>query len=148
MKIDGLNPLGKGGDLNKKAETAPTGSSFGNILKETLNAEGAAKPQSAPAPFPIMQLSPLTPTATNPVANQAMSMVESALGDLEMYQNALANPNVPNDRLKPMAKNLMDVKDNLVSFLPKVNDESLKGIISQTASLIISENSRLNTAVN
>lgn len=64
-----------------------------------------------------------------------------------MYQNALANPKIPNDRLKPMAKNLMDSKDKLVAFLPKVDDGPLKGIITQTAALIISESSRLNTPV-
>ena len=46
-----------------------------------------------------------------------------------------------------MAKNLMDTKDNLVSYPPEVDDVSLKSIISQTASMITSENSRLNPAV-
>jgi hypothetical protein len=147
MKINGLTPAGKGGELNKKSDSPVTGNSFGNVLQDALNATGAPKVQSAPAPFPLMQMSPITPASTNQVANQATSMVENALGDLEIYQNALANQNVPTSRLKPMAQNLMDTKDQLVSFLPKVSDNSLKGLISQTASLIISENSRLNSAV-
>ncbi len=148
MKIKGVNPLGKGGESGKKGETQATGPSFGNILKETLNADNAAKTQAAPGPLPLIPPASLSPASSDAAVNQATNMVESALGDLEMYQNALADPKIPNDRLKPMAKNLMDSKDKLVSFLPKVGDGPLKGIITQTASLIISESSRLNTPVS
>jgi hypothetical protein len=147
MKINGVNPIGKGGESGKKGETQPTGPSFGNILKETLNADKAAKTQAAPGPLPLMPPTPLSPASSDTAVNQATNMLESALGDLEMYQNALANPKIPDDRLKPMAQNLMDSKDKLVAFLPKVDDGALKGVITQTAALIISESSRLNTAV-
>jgi hypothetical protein len=148
MKINGLPPIGKGGELNKKSETQVTGPSFGNVLQDAIGAGNVGKVQSAPAPFQMMPLTPINPASQNQIVNQATSMVENVLGDLEMYQNALANPNIPTNRLKPMAQNLMDSKDKLVSLLPKVNDNSLKSIISNTASLIISEHSRLNTAVS
>ncbi|MBI3581990.1 MAG: hypothetical protein HY098_07970 [Nitrospinae bacterium] len=147
MKINGVNPLGKGGESNKKSEPRATGPSFGDVLKETLNADNAAKTRSAPGPLPLMPPAPLSQASSEATVNQATNMVESALGDLEMYQNALANPKIPNDRLKPMAQNLMDSKDKLVAFLPKVGDGPLKGVITQTASLIISESSRLNSSV-
>jgi len=148
MKIKGVNPLGKGGESGKKCETQATGPSFGKILNETLNADNAAKTQAATGPHPLIPPTSLSPVSSDTAVNQATNMVESALGDLEMYQNALGNSKIPSDRLKPMAQNLMDSKDKLVSFLPKVGDGPIKGIITQTASLIISENSRLNTPVS
>lgn len=148
MKINGLPPVGPTGEPGKKSEAQVTGPSFGNVLQDALGAANTAKTAPTPAPLQMLPLSPIAPVSTSQFAQQAAGMVESVLGDLEMYQNALANQSVPTSRLKPMAQNLMDSKNQLVSMLPKVNDSSLKNIISQTASLIISESSRLNSAVS
>jgi hypothetical protein len=146
MKINGLTPAGKGGEQGKKTEQA-TGPSFGSFLQDALKTGAPSQAQPVPMPFSASPISPVNGLDPVKQAEQlAASMVETTLSDLEIYQNSLSNPVIPASRLQPMAQSLMNSKDNLVSMLSKINDKSLKGIVSQTAGLIISENSRLNTA--
>ena len=70
--------------------------------------------------------------------------METALSDLEFYVNTLANNDVPLARLTPMSDALMKRKDELVSMLPYIDDTEMRDLITQTATLIINENSRLN----
>ncbi|MBI3795193.1 MAG: hypothetical protein HY280_10790 [Nitrospinae bacterium] len=145
MKINGLTPQGSGGETGKKVDAPITGPSFGSVLQEAGKSgqtSGPKAPQAVGLPPP---LSPISGNTTGQIANQAVTMLENTLGDLQMYQNAMANPGVPASSLKPMSQNLMDAKNNLVSYLPKVNDKALKEMISQTASLILSENTRVNS---
>jgi hypothetical protein len=147
MKINGLTPAGQGGEISKKQEQV-IGPSFGSVLNGAMNG-GAGNVTSTPAPFPAMPISPLKGINPSQQANKlATTMLENTLNDLQIYQNALSNQDIPASRLQPMAQKLMDSKDSLVSMLAKVDDSSLKGIISHTSSLIISENSRLNTALS
>ncbi len=146
MKIDGLTPAGKSGETPKKTETV-TGPSFGSFLQNAIESGKAEKAQAPQMPVPVMPLSQMMNVkAGNPFVKEAVSQLESVLGDLEMYQNSLDNPDLPPGRLGPLADSLMAKKDLLVGMMPHLDDPKLKELITQTASLILSENTRSHTA--
>ncbi len=145
MKIDGISPTGKGGDASAKKTEKAEGKAFDAYLKESM---GAGKTASAGAPGMPHPVTPVTgiEQASGALKTQAVRQVESALYDLEFYRNTLSNTDVPAARLLPMAEELMRKKDSLVSMLGHVDDPELHNLITQTAALIINENSRYHSA--
>ncbi|MBI5178561.1 MAG: hypothetical protein HZA04_04820 [Nitrospinae bacterium] len=145
MKIDGLTPAEKGGETPKKTDKV-TGPSFDSILKETMTSAPAGKTQAAQMAAPLMPTHFAPFKSTNPFAAEAVNQLDGVLGDLQIYLNSLANPDVPTSRLAPMVDGLMEKKDKLVSLLSHLNDPALQDLVTQTASLILSENTRIHTA--
>lgn len=142
MKIDGINPTGKPGQEPKKTDKA-SGDAFDSFLKNAMNAGQTAQTKTATGPAPVMHPQLVMGQAQNPFQTEAVRQLDSTLGDLELYQNTLANADVPAKRLAPMADQLMQKKDSLVALMGKTDDPRLKDIISQTAAVILNENSRL-----
>ncbi len=147
MKIDGINPAGTQGQEPKKSADKVSGASFGSFLQNAMKADQAApaKPVSGPAPLLSAQMA--AAQVKNPFHAEAVNQLESVLGDLELYRNTLATPDVPAKQLGPMADLLMQKKDALVALMGKVDDPQLKDMLSQTAAVILNENSRLYAAV-
>jgi hypothetical protein len=144
MKIDGITPAGKGGETPKKSETV-TGPSFGSFLQDAMETGKAEKARASAMPSPVMPSQLVNTAVANPITREAMSQLETILGDLEMYLNSLSNADVPEGRLGPLSDSLMQKKDVLVGIMKHIDDPKLKDLISQTASLILSENTRLHS---
>ncbi len=142
MKIDGINPTGKPGQEPKKTDKV-SGDAFDSFLKSAMNTGQSAQAKPAAGPAPVMHPQLVMGQTQNPFQAEAVRQLDSTLSDLELYQNTLANADVPSQRLAPMADMLMQKKDSLVALMAKTDDPKLKEIISQTAAVILNENSRL-----
>ena len=145
MKIDGLTPAGKGGETPQKTEKV-TGPSFDSILKGAMAAPESGKTASTQAAGPVMPTHFVPFKSSNPLSTEAVNQLDGVLGDLQLYLNSLSNADVPVSRLAPMVDALMEKKDKLVTLLSHVNDPALQDLITQTASLILTENTRLNSS--
>lgn len=142
MKIDGINPTGKPGQEPKKTDKV-SGEAFDSFLKSAMNTGQAAQTKPVTGPTPIMHPQLVMGQTQNPFQTEAVRQMYAILSDMELYQNTLANGDVPTKRLAPMADTLMQKKDSLVALMGKTDDPKLKEIISQTAAVILNENSRL-----
>ncbi len=142
MKIDGINPTGKPGQEPKKTDKV-SGDAFASFLKDAMNTGQATQSKPATGPAPVMYPQPVMGQAQNPFQAEALRQLDGTLSDLELYQNTLANVDVPSKRLAPLADSLMQKKDSLVALMGKTGDPKLKEMISQTAAVILNENSRL-----
>ena len=142
MKIDGINPTGKPGQEQKKTDKV-SGDTFGSFLKSAMNTGQTAQAKPVTGPAPVMHPQMVMGQVQNPFKAEAVRQLDATLGDLELYQNTLANADVPSKQLAPMADLLMQKKDSLVALMGKTDDPKLKDIISQTAAVILNENSRL-----
>lgn len=141
MKIKGPGLTGGIQPPDKKG-TKTTGKSFGSLLKETAS-KPAQKSSTVSGPRPVAPAMQ-TGEVGKPLRAKAVRQMETALNDLEFYINTLANNDVPLARLTPMSDALMARKDELVSMLPHIDDTEMRELITQTATLIINENSRLH----
>ncbi|MEE8484159.1 MAG: hypothetical protein V3S46_06130 [Nitrospinota bacterium] len=144
MKIDGISPTGKGGDASAKKTEKAAGKPFDSYLKESMGAGKAASAGAPGMPHPVAPVPGIEQTS-GAIKTQAARLMENALDDLEFYRNTLSNAEVPVARLLPMTEELMRKKDSLVSILGHVDDPELHNLISQTAALIINENSRYHS---
>ena len=142
MKIDGINPTGKPGQEPKKTGNV-SGDTFSSFLKDAMQTGQTASAKPAAGPAPIMHPQLVMGQGQNPIKTEAVRQLDAVLGDLELYQNTLANADVPSKRLGPLADMLLQKKDSLVALMGKTDDPKLKEIISQTAAVILNENSRL-----
>lgn len=143
MKIDGVGPAGKGAGEPKKVNPDPKGSAFETVLKETM-AHKSVKVAPVSGPVSVMPLQSAMPVGSS-MQSEALSQLEALLGDIDLYRNTLANSDVPLSRLEPMTDSLMGKKDNLVSLLAHVDDPEIRDLITQTAALVINENSRFHS---
>ncbi len=144
MKIKGVGPTGGGIQPPNKKGPKTTDKSFASVLKET-STKPAQKSSTVSTPHPVTPAQQ-TGDVGKPLRAKAIRQVETALSDLEFYINTLSNNDVPLARLTPMSDALMERKDDLVSMLPHIDDAEMREIITQTATLIINENSRLHLA--
>lgn len=142
MKIKGPGPTGNGLQPPNKKGPKTTGKSFDSVLKES-SAKPAQKSATVSGPHPVAPAQQVGGVG-KPLRAKAVRQVETALNDLEFYINTLANNDVPLARLAPMSDALMNRKDELVSMLPHIDDAEIRELITQTATLIINENSRLH----
>lgn len=142
MKIDGINPTGKPGQEPKKTDKV-SGDAFDSFLKSAMNTGLTTQAKPVTGPAPLMQPQLVMGQPQNPFQKEAVRQMDAALDDLELYQNTLANGDVPSKRLAPLAEQLMQKKDLLVALMGKTDDPKLKELISQTATVILNENSRL-----
>ena len=142
MKIDGINPTGKPAQEPKKTDKV-SGDAFDSFLKSAMNTGQTAQTKPISGPAPMMHPQLVMGQTQNPFQAEAMRQMDAILGDMELYQNTLANGDVPSKRLAPLADQLMQKKDSLVALMGKTGDPKLKEIISQTAAVILNENSRL-----
>ena len=140
MKIQG--PGGPGKPERPAGRKGPkTGDKkFDSVLK-SASAGPPQKSGAVSAPPPVTQAHPAGEVG-KPIRAKAILQVENAFSDLEFYVNTLANNDVPLSRLAPMSDALMERKNELVSMLPHIDDPEMSEIITQTAALIINENSR------
>jgi len=143
MKIDGSGKVGGNGEVTGKKQEKVTDGSFGSHLKEAM-ASKTDKAEAINAPFPIQQTQAVTATSTNPIEQKAVGQIESLLQDLDIYKNSLTNENIPKSRLREASDSLMKQNSELVSLMKMVDNPKLKEIISQTASVVLNENSRIN----
>lgn len=144
MKIDGISPTGKGGDASAKKTEKAADKPFDAYLKESMGAGKTASSGAPGMPHPVTTVTGVE-QASGALKTQAVRHMENALDDLEFYRNTLSNTDVPAARLLPMTEELMRKKDSLVSMLGHVDDPELHNLISQTAALIINENSRYHS---
>lgn len=142
MKIDGINPAGKPGQEPKKTDKV-SGEAFDSYLKTAMNTGQTAQAKPVTGPAPVMHPQLAMGQTQNPFQAEAVRQLDAALGDLELYRNTLGNPDVPAKRLGPLADQLMRKKDSLVALMGKTDDPKLKELLSQTAAVILNENSRL-----
>ncbi len=142
MKIKGPGPTGNGIQPPDKKGPKTTGKTFDSVLKETVSIP-PQKSSTVSTPHPVAPVRQ-TGEVGKPLHAKAVRQVETALSDLEFYVNTLANNDVPLARLAPMSDALMNRKDELVSMLPYIDDTEMRDLITQTATLIINENSRLH----
>jgi hypothetical protein len=140
MKIEGPRPTGNGAPAPDKKSPKTKGGSFDSVLKGASKIK-TPKSGSVPPPPSVIPAQPAGMVG-NALRATAVKKIESALNDLEFYVNTLANNDVPLSRLTPMSEALMERKDELVAMLPHMDDPEMKELITQTAALILNENSR------
>ena len=140
MKIQGPGGPGKPAQPTGKKSPKSDDKKFDSVLKSVSSAP-SQKSGGVSAPPPLTQTHPAGEVG-KPIRAKAIRQVENALSDLEFYINTLENNDVPLSRLAPMSDALMERKDQLVSMLPHLDDPEMSEIITQTAALIINENSR------
>jgi len=142
MKIDGTRPPGSSGDIPRKksAKTPGGGESFKSVLNEVSRGQ-TEKPGAVQPPPPVVPPRSVGRVG-GAVETRAVERLDTALADLELYRNALANADIPKSRLSDMADLLAERKDELVSLLPHVSDPEVRDLITGTAALIIDENTR------
>lgn len=141
MKIDGIDPI-KGTPSAKPVGKEPvSGSSFGNIYDNLVSKTGAAGPSSKAAallpgagvPFiapPVLGVDPFTNL-------MAVDRIESLFTDLEMFKNALANSDMPVERLSSLVSEFAGRKDELAAMIGRIPDEELKSVVSDSLSVVI-----------
>lgn len=140
MKIDGIDPV-KGTPPKPKVTEPVPGSSFGDLYDSLVSKSGATDSLSktgallpnAGVPFlapPVSLMSPIP-------YSMAIGTMESLFTDLDMFKSALANSDIPLDRLSNMVSELVDRKDELAGMIGRVPDEELKGVLSDALALLI-----------
>ena len=140
MKIQGPGGPGKPAQPAGKKGPKSDDKKFDSVLK-SVSSKPPQKSGAISSPPPLTQAHPAGEVG-KPIIAKAVRQVETAFSDLEFYVNTLANNDVPLSRLAPMSDALMERKNELVSMLPHIDDPEMSDIITQTAALIINENSR------
>ncbi|VAX20843.1 hypothetical protein MNBD_NITROSPINAE02-1449 [hydrothermal vent metagenome] len=142
MKIDGLGPI-EGRPVGQPGANKPVkGPSFHEVL-DGITQPGSTKQagkagQSGPVPLaPFIQ--PLPISSSTASQRDAIGSIDNILTDLDMFRNALANDDIPLERLEPLARELAARKDDLASLLGSAPDEELKGIVSSALELVINQ---------
>lgn len=142
MKIDGIDPTG--GQQKKTGGVQKTKS---DIFQDILDSLSGSKQPGAPAsktsaPLPGSGMPfivpPVSSAASAPIpATDAVSSMDGLLTDLDMFKNALANNDVPLERLSSLVSTLVERKDELATMIGRVEDEDLKGMLSEALGLVI-----------
>lgn len=140
MKIEGTGKVGGSGEIPGKKRGKVSDASFESHLKDAFTGK-KGKPASVPSFMPVSNVQH-TGEVGKAITSKAEKLLESMLGDLELYRNSLANTDIPKSRLQPMNDSLMEKKGNLVKLLKMVDDPELKELIAEAASLVVNENSR------
>lgn len=142
MKIDGIDPAG--GQPKKTGGAQKTRSDiFQDLLDSLSSAKGPDAPVSkTPAPLPGAGMPFIVPPVSGasqpPIpVNDAVASMDGLLTDLDMFKNALANNDVPLERLSSLVSTLVERKDELAVMIGRVQDEDLKGVLSEALGLVM-----------
>ncbi len=140
MKIDGIDPA-KGSPSKPKETNPASGASFSDIFDNAVSKNAPAGSVSkAGIPLPGAGVAFVTPPflQIGPVSgSMAIGKVESLITDLDMFKSALANSDIPIDRLSTLVSTLIERKDELAVMIGRVPDEELKGVLSEALNLVI-----------
>jgi len=142
MKIDGIDPANKGLPSSKPVGKEPvSGASFASLYDNLISKTGASDPSSASAsPLPGAGLPFMAPPVSGPdlfAGSMAVDRMESLFTDLEMFKNALANSDIPVDRLAPLVSEFVGRKDELAVMIGRVPDQELKSVVSDALTVVI-----------
>ncbi|VAX22703.1 hypothetical protein MNBD_NITROSPINAE04-1382 [hydrothermal vent metagenome] len=141
MKIDGIDPANKGLPSIKPVGKEPvSGASFASLYNNLISKTGASDPSSTSAPplpgagLPFMA-PPVGPDSFS--GSMAVDRMESLFTDLEMFKNALANSDIPVDRLAPLVSEFVGRKNELAVMIGRIPDQELKSVVSDALTVVI-----------
>ena len=143
MKIDGTGLIGGSGEVPGKKNEKVSGASFGSVLDNAIGKDSSTVSNTAGA-MPVSTVRPVT-NVGGPFKAMAVEKIDVMLDDMEIYKNSLSNSEVPAGHLRPMADELKQKKEELVSLLKVVDDPQLRDIMIATAALVTDEDSRYHS---
>jgi len=141
MKIDGIDP-GKGLPSAKPVgKESVSGASFWTLYDNLISKPGLPDQSSTSAPpLPGVTLPFMAPPVSGQdlfTGSMATDRMESLFTDLEMFKNALANSDIPVDRLAPLVSEFVGRKDELAVMIGRIPDQELKSVVSEALSVVI-----------